>query len=158
MNDHGAGETSDSSGLVVFFRPVSDAVPVPSYASTGAAGADIHAWIPHPIQVEPGERVLIPSGLHVQIPQGYELQVRSRSGLAIKQGIFVINSPGTIDCDYRGEIKVILGNIGTDTVTIMPGERIAQLVLAPVIRAEFRLADELQATERGQGGFGSTGR
>ena len=146
------------SGLVVKFTTLSPEVTAPVYASHGAAGADVKAWLDEPIHLQPGERTLIPTGLQFEIPHGYEIQVRSRSGLAIKHGLFVVNSPGTIDSDYRGEVKIIIGNISQDTITIMPGERIAQLVVAPVLQAFFVQADCLAASQRGQGGFGSTGR
>lgn len=158
MFSHERSDHAASSGLVVKLRALAPDVRVPVYASAGAAGADIHAWMAEPIVVRPGQRVLVPTGLHAEIPPGYEIQVRSRSGLAVKHGLFVVNSPGTIDSDYRGEIKVILGNIGPEPITVMPGERIAQLVVAPVIQACFTLVDQLNDTSRGHGGFGSTGR
>jgi dUTP pyrophosphatase len=149
---------NENTGLMVRLRAVAPGVPVPVYASAGAAGADIHAWLAEALVIKPGGRALIPTGLHAAIPHGYEIQVRSRSGLAAKHGLFVVNSPGTIDSDYRGEIKILLGNIGQEAITVMPGERIAQLVLAPVCRAAFSLVESLDETDRGHGGFGSTGR
>jgi dUTP pyrophosphatase len=158
MVPHGVTDDNGFSGPVVKMRALAPEVQVPVYASSGAAGADVHAWLASPVRIEPGQRVLVPTGLHAEIPPGFEIQVRSRSGLAIKHGLFVVNSPGTIDSDYRGEIKIIMGNIGHEAITIMPGERVAQLVVAPVTRAMFRFVDELGDTARGQGGFGSTGR
>jgi len=142
---------------------VTEGASVPSYESAGAAGMDIKALIPQTdigttaILVNPGESRVIPTGLFVQIPVGYEIQVRSRSGLAAKYGILVLNSPGTIDSDYRGEIKVILHNSGKDSFIVGNGDRIAQLVLCPVVQAEMVATDEFDKTERGAGGFGSTG-
>lgn len=138
------------------------AIPLPSYATQGAAGADLRANFPPDqrdgITLEPGMRSLIPTGLHMAIPDGYEVQIRPRSGLALKHGLTLPNSPGTIDSDYRGPVGVILMNAGQDPVHIDHGDRIAQMVLAPVLRAGFDLVDELDPTDRGQGGFGSTGR
>lgn len=129
----------------------------PHYASEHAAGADLKADLDSPVSLKPGERVLIPTGLHMAIPHGYEGQVRPRSGLAFKKGITVLNSPGTIDSDYRGEVKVILINLGLEPAVIEPGERIAQLVIAEVSAAIFKLTEVLPSTDRGAGGFGSTG-
>lgn len=130
---------------------------MPDYATLRAAGADLKAHIPGDISVDPGERVLIPTGLRMEIPPGWEAQVRPRSGLALKTGITVLNSPGTIDSDYRGELKVVLINLGSEKAGISPGERIAQLVIAPAARAVFERREELSLTDRGSGGFGSTG-
>lgn len=130
---------------------------MPDYATLRAAGADLKAHIPGDISVDPGERVLIPTGLRMEIPPGWEAQVRPRSGLALKTGITVLNSPGTIDSDYRGELKVVLINLGLEKAGISPGERIAQLVIAPAARAVFERREELSLTDRGSGGFGSTG-
>ncbi len=129
----------------------------PKYATSVASGADLVAEIDTPVQLKSLERVMIPTGLYLEIPSGYEAQVRPRSGLAAKRGLTVLNSPGTIDSDYRGEIKVILVNLSPETVEIVPGERIAQIVFAPVIQAVFYESPELSRTERGHGGFGSTG-
>lgn len=131
---------------------------LPSYQSAGASGFDVRAQISSPMSLGPGERLLIPTGLSFEIPLGYELQCRPRSGLAAKAGLSVLNTPGTIDADYRGEVKVILVNLGHETVVIEDQERIAQLVLAPVYQADFELASDLSETGRGAGGFGSTGR
>lgn len=130
---------------------------LPTYGSDGAAGADVRAHLDAPLAVGPGESALIPTGLHFEIPEGYEIQVRPRSGLAFKHQITVLNTPGTIDHDYRGELKVILINHGKEAFTIEPKMRIAQLIVAPVTRAQFFRVEELATTERGHGGFGSTG-
>jgi dUTP pyrophosphatase len=129
----------------------------PRYASDGAAGADLHAAVPAAITLAPGERHLVPTGVSIALPDGVEAQVRPRSGLAVKHGLTVLNAPGTIDWDYRGEIKVPLINLGEAPVEIEPGMRIAQLVLAPVLRADWQVAKSLDDTARGAGGFGSTG-
>ena len=136
---------------------VSDEKFLPVYASELAAGADVKACIQEPIILEPGSRILIPTGVRLAIPAGFEIQVRPRSGLALKHGITVANSPGTIDADYRGELKVILINQGQEPFTIEPEMRIAQIVLAPVVKAHFVIGDVLAATTRGEGGFGHTG-
>jgi dUTP pyrophosphatase len=133
------------------------AVPLPSYQTSGAAGADLHAALEEPVTLAPGERRLIPTGLELALPEGYEGQVRPRSGLALRHGIGMVNTPGTIDSDYRGPVGVILVNLGAEPFVIEPLARIAQLVVAPVTRATFVLSDELGETERGSGGFGSTG-
>jgi len=132
-------------------------LPLPAYATPHSSGLDLRAAIDKPIRVKPLERVLIPTGLILEIPEGYEGQVRPRSGLALKKGLTVLNAPGTIDADYRGEVKVILINLGSEEVVIEPGERIAQLVIAPVQRVEVVEVQEVTLTERGDGGFGSTG-
>ena len=131
---------------------------IPEYKTTGAAGADICALLSESITVRPMERVLVPTGLFFEIPEGYEIQVRPRSGLAIKNGITCLNTPGTIDSDYRGEVKVILINLGNENFTINNGDRIAQIVVSPVTLGNFVKTDSLESTERGEGGFGSTGR
>jgi dUTP pyrophosphatase len=133
-------------------------LPLPAYATAGSAGLDLVAAITDPIEVAPGARVLVPTGLSVAIPVGCEGQVRPRSGLAVNHGITVLNSPGTIDSDYRGEIKVILVNLSRDTFNITRGMRIAQFVLAPVERLEWQPVESLPGTQRGAGGFGSTGK
>lgn len=130
---------------------------MPHYGSADAAGADLRACVDEPVTLAPGERAMIDTGLRMAIPAGYEGQVRPRSGLAAKKGLTVLNSPGTIDADYRGEVKVILINLGREAVQIARGERIAQLVIAPVTRAGFLNVESLDDTERGHGGFGSTG-
>lgn len=133
-------------------------LPLPAYESAGAAGADLRACLPEgPVTLAPGARALISTGLHMAIPQGFEVQIRPRSGLALKHGITLINSPGTIDSDYRGIVGVIMGNMGQEAFTVEHGMRIAQMVVAPVVQAGFDLADSLDETPRGAGGFGSTG-
>ncbi|WP_170372570.1 dUTP diphosphatase [Ruegeria arenilitoris] len=136
------------------------AIALPSYETAGAAGADVRANLPDrgSITLQPGERALVPTGLRVEIPDGYEIQVRPRSGLALKHGITLPNAPGTIDSDYRGPLGVIVLNAGREAFEIGHGDRIAQLVVAPVIQARFEMADSLQESQRGSGGFGSTGR
>lgn len=131
--------------------------PLPEYATLGASGMDVRANIDTPMGLQPSERVLVPTGLSVEIPLGYEIQVRPRSGLAIKQGITCLNTPGTIDADYRGEIKVILINLSKEPQTIQPGDRIAQLVFQKVEQIKWVPVSELADSERGAGGFGSTG-
>lgn len=132
---------------------------LPKYETSSSAGADIRASLENKdsLTINPGERVLVPTGLSFEIPHGHEIQVRPRSGLSLKTNLLVVNSPGTIDADYRGEVKIILGNFGTEPHVIQHGERIAQILLAPVLQAEFELTDFLSDTERGEGGFGSTG-
>lgn len=129
----------------------------PSYATACSAGADLCACIAEDIVIGPGCRSLIPTGVSIALPVGYEAQVRPRSGLAAKHGVTVLNSPGTIDADYRGEIKVILVNFGTEPFVVRHGDRIAQMIVAPCEQVAFRLTDALDETERGTGGFGSTG-
>ncbi len=131
--------------------------PLPEYATSGAAGLDIRAHLSQSITLQPLERKLIATGLFLEIPQGLEVQVRPRSGLAFKNGITVLNSPGTIDSDYRGEVGVLLVNLSNTPFVVEPGERIAQLVVAEYIQANWTQAEELSETERGSGGFGSTG-
>jgi dUTP pyrophosphatase len=139
--------------------PHGEGLPLPAYQSEHAAGLDLVAAVPEdaPIPLAPSDRVLVPTGLVFELPQGYEAQVRPRSGLALKQGITVLNSPGTIDADYRGEVKVLLINLGSDTFLIQRGDRIAQAAIAPVTHVEVVEVEVLAATERGGGGFGSTG-
>jgi len=139
-------------------QPVLDAdIPLPAYQTSGAAGADICANNPEPIQLQPGERQLVPTGLSMAIPEGWEVQIRPRSGLAWKHGISLVNTPGTIDSDYRGEIKVILINLSDDPFEISRGDRIAQMVVAPAIQCQFEEVSSLDASDRGDGGFGHTG-
>jgi len=132
-------------------------LPLPAYATPGAAGCDLLAAVDASVTLAPGTRALVPTGLLIAVPAGYELQIRPRSGLALKHGIMVANSPGTIDEDYRGELQVILLNAGTEPFVIERGMRIAQAVLAPVVRAEWMEVEALDATMRGTAGFGSTG-
>lgn len=131
---------------------------LPSYATPGAAGMDIRANLLQPVTLETLERSLIPTGLFIELPEGYEAQMRPRSGLAIKQGITCLNSPGTIDSDYRGELKVVLINLSRETQTINNGDRIAQLVISKVEKADLILVQQLNETARGEGGFGHTGK
>lgn len=132
-------------------------LPLPAYATEGSAGADLVAAVKEDKILAPGERALIPTGIKIALPAGFEAQVRPRSGLALKNGITTLNTPGTIDSDYRGEIGVILINLGQEPVTITRGMRIAQLIVASVTRLEWQAVDELDTTSRGEGGFGSTG-
>jgi dUTP pyrophosphatase len=132
-------------------------LPLPAYATAGSAGLDICADVAEPLVLEPGARVAVPTGLALEIPAGFEGQVRPRSGLAIKHGVTVANAPGTIDSDYRGELKVLLVNLGREPFRIERGARIAQLVIARVSRAGIQLVETLEDTARGSGGFGSTG-
>lgn len=133
-------------------------IELPQYASQLAAGADIRAYLQQDVVLEPGASALIPTGLRMEIPAGYEIQVRPRSGLALRDQITVLNTPGTIDADYRGDIGIILINHGKKAFTVTSGMRIAQIVIAPVVQAEFVLEEALSATVRGEGGFGHTGR
>jgi dUTP pyrophosphatase len=132
--------------------------PLPEYATPHSAGLDLRAHLNEPLVLRPGERRLVPTGLRMALPDGWEAQVRPRSGLALKHGVTVLNSPGTIDADYRGPVGVIVVNHGSEAFEIAPGERIAQLVFARYERAEWQIVDELDATERGSGGFGHSGR
>jgi dUTP pyrophosphatase len=132
-------------------------LPPPAYATPRSAGLDLRAAVEEALRLDPGERAVVPTGVQVALPPGHEGQVRPRSGLAVRKGITLLNTPGTVDEDYRGEIKVVLVNLGAEPVRVERGERIAQLVVAPVRRVEVRETDELPATERGEGGFGHTG-
>lgn len=132
-------------------------LPLPSHATEGAAGVDLVAAIPAPLILGPGQRAAVPTGLVIEVPEGFEAQVRPRSGLALRHGITVLNAPGTIDADYRGEVRVLLINLGQDPVTITRGDRIAQLVVSRVERLTLVAVTEVGATQRGAGGFGSTG-
>ena len=129
---------------------------LPRYVTSGSAAADVHAAVTDEVVILPGKRALIPTGLHFEIPEGFEMQVRPRSGLALKHGVTLPNAPGTIDSDYRGELKVILLNLGEESFIVKRGDRIAQLVLSPVTKASFEHG-EINETQRGKGGFGSTG-
>lgn len=146
---------TDPVGVRLKRLPHGDGLALPAYATSGAAGMDVLAA--EDCVIAPGQRHAVATGLAVAIPQGYEIQVRPRSGLALKHGITVPNTPGTIDSDYRGELKVLLINHGTEDFAIARGDRVAQLVLAPVVQAAWEVVEELDATERGEGGFGSTG-
>jgi dUTP pyrophosphatase len=132
--------------------------PLPAYQTAHAAGLDLCAFLAEPICLKPMERALIATGLFIEIPEGYEAQIRPRSGLALKHGITVLNSPGTIDADYRGEIKVLLINLGSEPFTIQSGERIAQMIVAAYTQIEWHETSQLSATDRGAGGYGSTGK
>lgn len=132
--------------------------PLPEYVTEGAAGMDIRANLENPVSLNPMERLLIPTGLYMELPQGYEAQIRPRSGLAIKQGLTCLNTPGTIDADYRGELKVILINLSQETQSILHGDRIAQMVVHKVERIKWKAVKKISTTERGQGGFGHTGK
>lgn len=145
--------------LSVFIKrlPEGEGLPLPSYMSAHAAGADLCAAVQDEVVIVPGGRTTIPTGFAIALPEGYEAQVRPRSGLALKNGVTCLNSPGTIDADYRGPVNVILANLGSEPFTVRRGDRIAQLVVAPVTRAQFELAEDLSATQRAHNGFGSTG-
>jgi dUTP pyrophosphatase len=133
-------------------------LPLPQYETALAAGADLRACLSESMVISPGQRVLVPTGLAFEIEPGFEVQVRPRSGLSLKTGLLVVNSPGTIDADYRGEVKIILGNLGTEDEVIAHGDRVAQMVLAPITQAKFEIVGALTKTRRGEGGFGSTGK
>lgn len=150
---------TDSVRVPVRVLPHGEGLEIPAYATTQSAGVDLRAAVPddEPIVLGPGERALVPTGLQIALPTGYEGQVRPRSGLAVRHGVTVLNSPGTIDADYRGEVKVILINHGRDAFTIRRGERIAQLVVAAHARLLWEAQDALTETARGEGGFGHTG-
>jgi len=137
--------------------PHAQDLPLPSYESEAAAGMDIRAALDEPVTLKPGERSLISTGLKMALPEGYEAQIRPRSGLAIKHGITMLNTPGTIDADYRGEVKVIAVNLGQENFIVHHGDRIAQMIIAPVVQLPVEETDELSETDRGEGGFGSTG-
>ncbi len=143
--------------LLIRVRDDCKDVPLPKYMSEHASGMDICAAVPEPLVLAPGDRALVPAGFHMALPPGYEAQIRPRSGLAAKHGITVLNTPGTVDSDYRGEVKVILANIGKEPFTVNRGDRIAQMVIQPVMQAVLKPVTELPDTERGHGGFGHTG-
>lgn len=142
----------------VLFEPHGEGLPLPSYETEHAAGMDLRAAVHESVELKPGERALVPTGLRIALPPGFEAQVRPRSGLALRHGVTLVNTPGTIDADYRGEIKVILINLGDAPMQINRGDRIAQFIVAPVTRAELRQVDVLDVTARGDGGFGHTGK
>ena len=143
--------------MVVFVKVSPNAI-LPEYKSEEAAGADLHAYLEEPIVLKPFSRSLIPTGISVELPKGYEMQVRPRSGLALNYGITVLNAPGTVDSDYRGELKVLLINLGREDFVIKNGDRIAQAVISRISQAEFKEVTSLSKTERGDAGYGSTGR
>lgn len=132
-------------------------LPLPVYATAGSAGMDLHAAVLETLEVEPGQFIAVPTGLHVAVPKGYELQIRPRSGLALNYGVGLLNSPGTIDADYRGEIMVILINLGAGRFAVRRGDRIAQMILCPIPRIELNMVDQLPPSIRGDGGMGHTG-
>ena len=136
----------------------SEDLPLPRYMTDHAAGMDIVAAVTEPIVIAPGKRALIPTGIAIALPDGYEAQIRPRSGLALRNGVTLVNTPGTVDADYRGEIQIIIINHGTESFVVCRGDRIAQMVVAPVSRAEWDLQRELPGTARGSGGFGHTGQ
>ena len=138
--------------------PHAEGLALPAYESEGAAGADLRAAVTGELTIPPGETAMVPTGLKIALPQGYEMQVRPRSGLAARHAVTVLNAPGTVDADYRGEVAVILINHGTEPFVIARGDRIAQAVIAPVTQGAFAAVDALPQTARGEGGFGSTGR
>ena len=146
--------------MKVFFKklPHARSIELPDYATKDSAGMDVRAALVEPLTLKPGQRALVPAGFQMALPPGYEAQIRPRSGLALRHGITMLNTPGTIDADYRGEVSVLVVNLGQESFEISGGDRIAQMVIAPVTRAEIVEAGELPGTERGEGGFGSTGR
>ena len=141
----------------ILIKRLSKEISLPKYETSGSSGMDLAANIDANINIDPGKTAIIPTGLALSIPKGFEVQIRPRSGLAAKQKISVLNTPGTIDADYRGEIKIILINLGQETFKVEKGLRIAQMVVCPVVQAQLKEVDDLSATERGRGGFGSTG-
>ena len=141
----------------ILIKRLSKEVSLPKYETSGSSGMDLAANIDANINIDPGETAIIPTGLALSIPKGFEVQIRPRSGLAAKQKISVLNTPGTIDADYRGEIKVILINLGQDSFKVEKGLRIAQMVVCPIVQAQLKEVDDLSETDRGKGGFGSTG-
>lgn len=143
--------------LKVKIKRKSEEIALPEYETIGSSGADVRAYLSESITLSPFAFTLIPTGLYFEIPMGYEIQVRPRSGLSRRKGITVLNTPGTIDSDYRGELQIILINLGQEDFVIQNGDRIAQLVIAPVTKAEFLITEELEESDRGEGGFGSTG-
>ena len=143
--------------IKILIKRLSKEVSLPKYETSGSSGMDLSANIDAKIDIEPGKTVIIPTGLALSIPKGFEVQIRPRSGLAAKQKISVLNTPGTIDSDYRGEIKVILINLGQEPFKVEKGLRIAQMVVCPVVQAQLKEVDDLNETKRGKGGFGSTG-
>ncbi len=151
------GELRVRIDVLIQREPDAEDLPLPQYATPGSAGADLYAAVEHPVVLEPGQRCRISTGIRIALPTGYEAQIRPRSGLADRYGLSMVNTPGTIDSDYRGVIQVIMVNLGQETVTIRRGDRIAQMVIAPVAQAVWQEVDDLPHTERADGGFGSTG-
>ena len=148
---------SIADGAVRVFSVLKEGALLPEYQTSGSAGADLHAYLAEPVTLKPMERRLIPTGLFVELPAGYELQVRPRSGLALKHGVTVLNTPGTVDSDYRGELCVLLINFGSEPFTVQNGDRIAQAVVAQAVQVRFVQTDALSETGRGVNGYGSTG-
>lgn len=148
---------SIADGAVRVFAVLKEGALLPEYQTSGSAGADLHAYLAEPVTLKPMERRLIPTGLFVELPAGYELQVRPRSGLALKHGVTVLNTPGTVDSDYRGELCVLLINFGSEPFTVQNGDRIAQAVVAQAVQVSFVQTDALSETGRGVNGYGSTG-
>ena len=147
-----------TTNVLIKQLPGSEDLPLPRYMTPHAAGMDLYAAVTDDVILAPGERSLVPAGIAIALPEGCEAQIRPRSGLAIKNGLTLLNAPGTIDADYRGEIKIIMANLGQEPFTVRRGERIAQMVVAPVLTATLSAVDELPETERNSGGFGHTGR
>ncbi len=143
--------------VAVVRLPDGAGLPLPTYMTAGAAGADVVAAVAADVVLAPGERALVPTGFSLEVPAGYEVQIRPRSGLALRHGVTLLNSPGTVDSDYRGPVGVVLVNLGSAPFVVRRGERIAQIVVAPVVQAAFRVGDVLGGSARGAGGFGSTG-
>lgn len=150
---------SDQNKVICQFKKMthSAGLPLPSYETKDSAGMDLRAAVGQPVELKPGKRMLVPTGLKMAIPRGYEAQIRPRSGMAYKHGVTMLNTPGTIDSDYRGELKLLAVNLGEESYIIKHGDRIAQMVIAPVSRAEVSEVQALEETVRGEGGFGSTG-
>jgi len=154
----GESEAAGSAPLVLVSRTAENPdLPLPDYATAESAGADLTACVPAPVTIPPGDRASVPTGLRIALPSGYEAEVRPRSGLAARWGLTLANAPGTIDADYRGEIRILLVNLGREPVTVRRGDRIAQMLVRPVSRARFAEATHLPETARGEGGFGHTG-
>lgn len=143
--------------LLIERLPDAKDLPLPRYATSGSAGMDLLAAVENDLTLMPGDRVLVPTGIRIAVPPGYEAQIRPRSGLAVKHGLGMVNSPGTIDSDYRGPVQVIVINLGREAIVIHRGDRIAQMVIAPVVRARLVESEDLPETKRGDGGFGHTG-
>ena len=148
----------DAVTVLVQIEPEGEGLEPPAYATAGSAGMDLRAAVTGEVVLRPGERALVPAGIRIAVPLGYEAQVRPRSGLALRHGITLVNAPGTIDADYRGPVAVIMANLGEEDFVVRRGDRIAQLVIAPVSRATLQVVAELPGTERGAGGFGHTGQ
>jgi dUTP pyrophosphatase len=143
--------------VLVHRLPLAAGLELPAYSTPGSSGMDLRAALDEPLSIAPGGMAAVPTGLTLAVPSGYEAQVRPRSGLALRHGLFVLNSPGTVDSDYRGEVKVILANLGREAFQVKRGDRIAQLVICPVIRARWEEVERLPESSRGEGGFGHTG-